>query len=179
MQTETDLRYPLGKFHRPGPLGDEQRREFTGDIEKLPARLREAVKNLAPAQIETPYRPGGWTVRQLVHHVADSHMNAYVRLKLTLTEDQPTIKPYAEAKWAELKDSKAEPVEVSLALLDNLHRRWVTVLRAMTPGEFSRNMRHPDWEKPMSLDDALALYAWHGKHHVAHITSLREREGWR
>jgi uncharacterized damage-inducible protein DinB len=179
MQTETDLRYPIGKFHKPDPLNDGQRREFIGDIERLPARIRGAVKGLKPEQLDTAYRPGGWTVRQLVHHVADSHMNAYVRLKLTLTEEEPLIKPYFEAKWAELEDAKTEAPEVSLALLDNLHKRWVAVLRSMSPAEFSRNMRHPEWTKPMSLDDSLALYAWHGKHHVAHITSLREREGWK
>jgi uncharacterized damage-inducible protein DinB len=178
MQTETDLRYPIGKFHRHGELTDELRHRYIENIERLPERLREAVKGLTPAQLETPYRPGGWTVRQLVHHVADSHMNAYVRLKLTLTEDEPLIKPYFEAKWAELHDSKTMPVDVSLNLLDGLHQRWVDVLRSMTPGEFSRNMRHPEWSKPMALDDALALYAWHGKHHVAHITELRRREGW-
>ena len=179
MQTETDLRYPIGKFQRPGSLSEAQRRESVVDVEKLPARIREAVKGLKAGQLDTPYRPGGWTVRQLVHHVADSHMNAYVRLKLTLTEEEPLIKPYLEAKWAELPDSRTEPVEVSLALLDNLHQRWTTTLRAMSPAEFSRQMRHPEWTKPMSLDDTLALYAWHSKHHVAHITSLREREGWK
>jgi uncharacterized damage-inducible protein DinB len=178
MQTEADLRYPIGKFHRHGELTEELRHRYIDDIERLPARLREAVKGLTQAQLDTPYRPGGWTVRQLVHHIADSHMNAYVRLKLALTEDAPLIKPYLEAKWAELKDAKTLPVEVSLNLLDSLHQRWVTVLRSMAPAEFARTMRHPDWAEPMSLDDGLALYAWHGKHHQAHITELRRREGW-
>jgi uncharacterized damage-inducible protein DinB len=178
MQTEADLRYPIGKFHRHGELTEDLRHRYIDDIERLPARLREAVKGLTQAQLDTPYRPGGWTVRQLVHHIADSHMNAYVRLKLALTEDAPLIKPYLEAKWAELKDAKTLPVEVSLNLLDSLHQRWVTVLRSMTPPEFARTMRHPDWAEPMSLDDGLALYAWHGKHHQAHITELRRREGW-
>jgi uncharacterized damage-inducible protein DinB len=178
MQTETDLRYPIGKFHRHGELTEELRHRYIDDIERLPARLREAVKGLTQAQLDTPYRPGGWTVRQLVHHIADSHMNAYVRLKLALTEDSPLIKPYLEAKWAELKDAKILPVDVSLNLLDSLHQRWVSVLRSMTPAEFARTMRHPEWTEPMSLDDGLALYAWHGKHHVAHITELRRREGW-
>jgi uncharacterized damage-inducible protein DinB len=178
MQTETDLRYPIGKFHRHGELTEELRHRYIDDIERLPARLREAVKGLTQAQLDTPYRPGGWTVRQLVHHIADSHMNAYVRLKLALTEDSPLIKPYLEAKWAELKDAKTLPVDVSLNLLDSLHQRWVSVLRSMTPAEFARTMRHPEWTEPMSLDDGLALYAWHGKHHVAHITELRRREGW-
>jgi uncharacterized damage-inducible protein DinB len=178
MQTETDLRYPIGKFHRHGELTEDLRHRYIDDIERLPGRLREAVKGLTPAQLDTPYRPGGWTVRQLVHHIADSHMNAYVRLKLALTEDAPLIKPYLEAKWAELHDSKTLPVDVSLNLLDSLHQRWVDVLRSMKPAEFSRTMRHPEWTEPMSLDDGLALYAWHGKHHVAHITELRRREGW-
>jgi uncharacterized damage-inducible protein DinB len=178
MQTETDLRYPIGKFHRHGTLTEELRRHYIADIERLPGRMCEGVNGLSQQQLDTPYRPGGWTVRQLVHHVADSHMNAYVRLKLALTEDEPLIKPYFEAKWAELHDSKTEPVEVSLNLLDSLHRRWVDVLRSMTPADFSRVMRHPEWPEPMSLDDQLTLYAWHGKHHLAHITELRRREGW-
>lgn len=177
MQTETDLRYPIGKFHRHGELTEELRHRYIDDIERLPGRLREGVKGLTEAQLDTPYRPGGWTVRQLVHHLADSHMNAYVRLKLALTEDAPLIKPYLEAKWAELHDSKL-PVDVSLNLLDSLHRRWLDVLRSMKPAEFLRTMRHPEWADPMSLDDALTLYAWHGKHHLAHITELRRREGW-
>jgi hypothetical protein len=179
MQTETDLRYPIGKFQRPEALSDEQRRGCIVDIEKLPSLLREAVKGLKAEQLNTAYRPGGWTLQQLVHHVADSHMNAYVRLKLTLTENEPLIKPYAEAKWAELQDSKMEPIETSLALLGSLHRRWIATLRSLGAAEWSRVMRHPEWSKPMSLDDMTALYAWHGKHHVAHITSLREREGWK
>jgi uncharacterized damage-inducible protein DinB len=177
MQTETDLQYPIGKFHRHGELTDELRHGYIEHVERLPERMRGAVNDLNDRQLDTPYRPGGWTVRQVVHHVADSHMNAYVRFKLTLTEDAPQIKPYAEAKWAELPDSKLG-VAVSLSLLDHLHHRWVTLLRAMTPAEYARTMRHPDWSKPMALDDSLALYAWHGKHHVAHVTNLRAREGW-
>jgi uncharacterized damage-inducible protein DinB len=178
MQTETDLQYPIGKFHRHGTLTDELRAKAVELIEILPLRLRDAVSGLDNRQLDTPYRPGGWTVRQVVHHVADSHMNAYTRLKLTLTEDEPQIKPYIESKWAELPDAKNEPVEVSLRLLEPLHERWVKTLRAMTPDQFSRVMRHPEWSKPMSLDDALSLYAWHGKHHTAHIAMLRQREGW-
>ena len=177
---EADLRYPLGKFQRPGAaLTADQRREFIADIEQAPARLVSALKNLKAEQLDTPYRPGGWTVRQVVHHVPDSHMNAYVRMKLALTEDEPQIKPYDEARWAELPDGKTSPIEPSLAILENLHKRWVLMLKALTPAEFSRKFRHPDWEKPMSLDDSLALYAWHGKHHVAHISALRERNAWK
>jgi uncharacterized damage-inducible protein DinB len=178
MQTETDLQYPIGKFHRHGALTDELRARYIEQIEILPGRLRDAVSGLNEKQLETPYRPGGWTVRQVVHHVADSHMNAYIRFKLTLTEDEPLIKTYLEAKWAELPDAKTEPVEVSLKLLEALHVRWVKTLRTMGPAQFARTMRHPEWSKPMSLDDSLALYAWHGKHHVAHIAMLRQREGW-
>lgn len=175
---ETDLRYPIGKFHRPGPLTDDQRAEYIAVIEDTPAKVRSAVKGLTDQQLNAPYRPDGWTVRQVVHHVPDSHMNAYVRFKLGLTENEPTIKPYEEAKWAELADAKASAIEPSLALLENLHKRWVLLLRSLGPAEWARKFRHPEWEKPMALDDQLALYAWHGRHHVAHITSLREREGW-
>jgi len=176
---EKDLRYPIGKFHRPeAALTDDQRREFIDAIEQTPVRLTAAVKNLKPEQLDTPYRPGGWTVRQLVHHVPDSHMNAYVRMKLALTEDVPTIKPYDEARWAELPDSKTA-IEPSLAILENLHKRWVLLLKSLSPADWSRKYGHPEWPKPMSLDDTLALYAWHGKHHVAHITSLCERNTWK
>ena len=177
---EADLRYPIGKFRRPEAiLTTDQRREFIDAIEQTPARLTSAVKNLKPEQLDTPYRPGGWTIRQVVHHVPDSHMNAYVRMKLALTEDLPTIKPYDEARWAELPDAKSSPIEPSLAILENLHKRWVLMLKSLSPTEWSRKFNHPDWEKPMSLDDSLALYAWHGKHHVAHVTALRERNAWK
>jgi hypothetical protein len=176
---EKDLRYPIGKFRLPeAALSDDQRREFIDAIEQTPARLSSAVKNLKPEQLDTPYRPDGWTVRQLVHHVPDSHMNAYVRMKLALTEDVPTIKPYDEARWAELADSKAT-IEPSLAILENLHKRWILLLKSLAPADFSRKYNHPDWSKPMSLDDTVALYAWHGKHHLAHITTLRERNAWK
>jgi hypothetical protein len=176
---ETDLRFPIGKYRRPtAPLTDGQRREFIEAIAATPARMSEAVKGLKPEQLDTRYRPDGWTVRQVVHHVPDSHMNAYMRFKLALTEDLPLIKPYDEAKCAELGDVRTAPIEPSLALLENLHKRWVLLLRTLGPAEWSRKFRHPEWDNPMSLDDSLALYAWHGKHHVAHITSLREREGW-
>ncbi len=177
---ESDLRFPVGKFQRPtAPLTDAQRRECIEAIAATPARMNEAVKGLRPEQLDTRYRPEGWTVRQVVHHVPDSHMNAYTRFKLALTEELPLIKPYNEAKFAELGDVQGAPIEPSLALLENLHKRWVLLLRTLGPTEWSRQFRHPEWEKPMSLDDSLALYAWHGRHHVAHITSLREREGWR
>ena len=173
----TDLRFPIGKFHYEGPPNAEQMRSFIDDIAHTPANLRAAVKGLSDAQFDTPYRDGGWTVRQVVHHVPDSHMNSYVRFKLALTEDEPMIKPYAEDRWAELADTKATPVEVSLTLLDSLHDRWVRLLRTLTPEEWKRTFRHPELG-PMTLEKTLALYAWHGRHHVAHITELHKRVSW-
>jgi len=173
----TDLRYPIGKLQYEGPPTPNQRKELILDIEQAPARLGAAVKGLSQQQLDTPYRPEGWTVRQVVHHVPDSHLNAYVRFKLALTEDEPTIKPYAEDRWARLADTQATPVEVSLALLDSLHDRWVRLLRSLQPEDWKRTFRHPELGL-VSLDKNLALYAWHGRHHVAHITSLRERNGW-
>ena len=173
----TDLRYPIGKFSYDGHLTQDQKRAFLDDIAQTPKNLRAAVQGLSAAQFDTPYRPGGWTVRQVVHHVPDSHLNSYMRFKLALTEDEPTIKPYAEDRWAELADTKATPVEVSLTLLDSLHDRWVRLLRSLTPEEWKRTFRHPDLGA-MTLEKTLALYAWHGRHHVAHITALRERSGW-
>lgn len=173
----TDLRYPIGKAETPRDLDPGQRRELISRIERTPDRLREAVAGLNAEQLDTPYRPGGWTVRQLVHHVPDSHLNAYTRVKLALTEDEPAIKTYDEGRWAELPDSRSVPVEVSLALLENLHRRWVALLRALPPAGFQKTLRHPELGQ-MTLDQVLGLYAWHGDHHVAHVTSLRQRMGW-
>jgi uncharacterized damage-inducible protein DinB len=175
---EADLRYPIGKFRRPESVSSEQRREFIAAIAEAPARLKQAVAGLKPEQLDTPYRPGGWTVRQLTHHIPDSHMNAFIRMKLALTEEVPTIKPYDEARWAELADAKA-PIEISLALLESLHQRWVLLLNSLGPADWPREYRHPEFEKPMTLDATLALYAWHGRHHVAHITALRERNAWK
>lgn len=172
-----DLRYPIGKFTYDGPLTEDQMRTFLDDIAHAPAKLRAAVQGLSDARLDTPYRPGGWTVRQVVHHVPDSHLNAYVRFKLALTEEVPTIKPYAEDRWAELPDTKATPIETSLTLLDSLHDRWARLLRSLKPEDWKRTFRHPDLGT-MSLEKTLALYAWHGRHHVAHITALRSREGW-
>lgn len=172
-----DLRYPIGKFTYDGPLTEDQMRTFLDDIAHAPAKLRTAVQGLSDARLDTPYRPGGWTVRQVVHHVPDSHLNAYVRFKLALTEEVPTIKPYAEDRWAELPDTKATPIETSLTLLDSLHDRWARLLRSLKLEDWKRTFRHPDLGT-MSLEKTLALYAWHGRHHVAHITALRSREGW-
>jgi uncharacterized damage-inducible protein DinB len=172
-----DLRYPVGKFHFEGPLSDEQKGKLIDDIAQAPANIRTAIGGLSQQQFDTPYRDGGWTVRQVVHHVPDSHLNAYTRFKLALTEDEPTIKPYAEDRWAELADTKSTPVEVSLVLLESLHERWVRLLRSLQPQDWKRTFRHPELGT-VSLEKNLALYAWHGRHHVAHITSLRERNGW-
>ena len=171
------LSYPIGKFSFPGSASSHQREQWISEIAEAPAKMRAAVAGLTPERFDTPYRPGGWSVRQVVHHVPDSHMNAYVRFKLALTEDEPTIKPYEEAAWAELADSASTPVDVSLTLLETLHDRWVRLLRSMTEADFARKFRHPQLGV-VPLDKNLALYAWHGKHHVAHITSLRQRMGW-
>ena len=173
----SDLRYPIGKFTYEGPLREEDQQQFLNDIEQAPAKLRAAVSGLSPQQLDTPYRPEGWTVRKVVHHVPDSHLNAYVRFKLALTEQEPTIKPYAEELWAELSDTRLTPVEVSLALLDSLHVRWMRLLHSLKPEDWKRTFRHPELGI-VSLEKNLALYAWHGRHHVAHVTSLRERNGW-
>jgi uncharacterized damage-inducible protein DinB len=172
-----DLRYPIGKFEMRGTVDEAQRPELIQQIAEAPARLREAVKGLTDAQLDTPYRPQGWTVRQVVHHLSDSHLNAYVRFKLAITEEEPTIKTYEEKLWSELDDARTAPIEMSLALLEALHKRWVLFLKSLTPSNFARKFRHPELGI-MNLDALLRLYAWHGRHHVAHISSLRERMGW-
>jgi DinB superfamily len=173
----TDPRYPIGKFTYEGTLSEAQKQQFLKEIEQAPERMRAAVHALTEAQLDTPYRDGGWTVRQVVHHVPDSHMNAVIRFKLALTEDEPTIKPYEEDRWAQLGDVAATPVETSLCLLECLHTRWMNVLRSMTAEQWKRTFRHPELGV-MNLERTLALYAWHGKHHVAHVTRLRESKGW-
>ena len=172
-----DLRYPIGPFKFHDAPTDENIRHAIDEIAEAPANLRAAVEGLTPEQLDTPYRPGGWTVRQVVHHVPDSHLNSYCRLKLALTEDEPVIKPYDETRWAELEDSRVTPIEVSLALLESLHKRWVMLLESVEPADFQRTFRHPDIGV-VTLAQNTCLYAWHGKHHVAHITSLRERVRW-
>jgi DinB superfamily len=173
----SDLRYPIGQFTFDGFLTEKQRNEFIDGIEQAPANLRAAVGGLSPQQLDTAYRPDGWTVRQVVHHVADSHLNSYVRFKWALTEDEPTIKPYYEDRWAELEEARSAPTEISLALLESLHKRWVLMLRSIKSEDWKRTFRHPELGL-MGLEKNLALYAWHGKHHVAHITSLRQRMKW-
>jgi uncharacterized damage-inducible protein DinB len=172
-----DLRYPVGPFSFKGTLSDAERETLIDEIAVAPERLRAAVSGLTDEQLNTEYRPEGWTVRQVVHHVPESHLNSYLRFKLALTEDEPTIKPYFEDRWARLDDALQAPVELSLNLLDSLHSRWVWFLRSLKPSDFQRTFRHPELGV-VSLDKNVALYAWHGRHHVAHITSLRDRMGW-
>jgi uncharacterized damage-inducible protein DinB len=174
---EPDLRYPIGRANRKASLPPDERRAAIDAIANTPGALRAAVSGLSEAQLDTPYRPGGWTVRQLVHHVADSHMNAYLRFRFALTEENFTVKPYNEAVWAELEDARTMPAEVSLSLLDAMHQRWVTLLRATPPAAFARELTHPE-NGPMTLDSLLGTYAWHGRHHTAHVTGLRERMAW-
>ena len=171
-----DLRYPIGEFDRNIEITSELRRDFIGDISELPANIKKAVENLTDEQLDTPYRPDGWTVRQLVHHIADSHLNSIVRFKLALTEDVPTIRPYFEDRWATLGDSSL-PIEPSLKILEGLHLRWTTLLDSMSDADFRRKLIHPD-SGEWTLEQFLGLYSWHSRHHTAHITNLRERENW-
>jgi hypothetical protein len=174
MSDTLDPRFPIGKFHRPAlPIDLATRTTYIDDIERMPSAFRAVLRGLSDAELDTPYRPGGWTVRQVVHHVPDSHMNAYIRFKLALTEDVPTIKPYAEDRWAELPDTRA-PIELSLDLLEVLHRRWVQLLRALSAPEFEKAYKHPEMGA-VPLDTALALYAWHGKHHTGHVRLVGSR----
>jgi uncharacterized damage-inducible protein DinB len=173
-----DLRYPIGQFRYQAEADQALREQWIGEIADAPGKLRAAVAGLSPQQLDTPYRQKGWTVRQVVHHLPDSHLNAYTRMKLALTEDSPVIKPYDEARWAELPDARGGPIELSLDLLESLHLRWVLLLRQLTPEHFRRRFMHPEHGRPFELQETLALYAWHGRHHVAHISSLRRRMGW-
>ena len=172
-----DLRYPVGSFEFAGTLSNGQRQTLIDQIAATPGKMRSAVEGLSDEQLNTPYRPEGWTVRQVVHHVPESHMNAYVRFKLAITEEEPTIKTYFEDRWAQLEDAKEAPVQLSLNLLDALHERWVWFLRSLKDADFQRTFRHPELGT-VSVDKNIALYAWHGRHHVAHVTSLGERMGW-
>jgi uncharacterized damage-inducible protein DinB len=173
-----DLRYPIGKFQPKPQLTDDERQALIHQLTEAPAKLRQSVSGLMEEQLDTPYRPEGWTVRQVVHHLPDSHFNAYVRMKLAMTEQQPTIKPYEQQLWAELSDAKTAPIELSLTLLESLHKRWVLFLQSLKSSDFARTLNHPE-SGVMNLDRILQLYAWHGRHHTAQITSLRERMGWK
>lgn len=173
----SDLSYPIGKFAAKPNLSQAEREELMASIELTAMQMKAAIAGLSEEQLETPYRPEGWTVRQTVHHTADSHLNMFVRYKLALTEDFPTIKPYDEKLWAELTDGRDADPNISLQLLDAVHRRWVILLRSLSDEEFARQLRHPE-AGVLSLDEMLQLYEWHGRHHIAHITSLRQRKGW-
>ena len=177
----SDLRYPIGKFEWRPAENEEQiakrREHYIGVLAKLPSQMRAVVRGLNPEQLDTPYRPEGWSVRQVVHHVPESHMNAYIRFKLALTEAEPHIKNYDQAEWAKLPDSHITPPEVSLQLLAALHSRWVDLLQSMRPSDFERTLYHPE-HGVLILEQMLAMYAWHCEHHLTHIISLRERMGW-
>jgi hypothetical protein len=172
-----DLRYPVGEFQFPESVTAPELATFIDQIAETPGHMRTAVAGLSDSQLDTPYRPGGWTVRQLAHHVPDSHINSYTRFRLALTEDEPVIKPYEEARWAELADARTLPIEPSLVLLESLHARWVPLLRSLSEPEWKRTFRHPELGL-VRLEQNAALYAWHGRHHVAHITALRKRLTW-
>ncbi len=172
-----DLRYPIGKYTEQ-PFSEKQLQLWLIDIKFLPQHLENAILNLDEGQLNTPYRSGGWTVKQLVHHVADSHMNAYIRFKLGLTEDNPIIKTYDEAAWADLSDTKNLPINISLTILHALHARWMEILEAIATEDWKRTVYHPEHKKNITLWDLLGMYAWHSRHHTAHITALRERMKW-
>ena len=177
MTSSEDLRYPIGKFEVPDSISPEQIVGWIADMETLPGDLRKLTGDMSRVQLDTPYRDGGWTVRQVIHHIPDSHLNSYVRFKLALTEDRPTIKPYDEARWAKLPDYYRVSVQVSLDLLDSLHQRWCPLLRSLTPKQLKLEFQHPE-VGAVPLDVNIALYAWHGRHHMAHIEHLALRSGW-
>jgi uncharacterized damage-inducible protein DinB len=173
----SDLRYPIGQFPSNAPINAQDRREYLVQMKETPDRLQAACENLSPSQLDTQYRPGGWTVRQVIHHLADSHLNWYVRTKLALTEDEPLIKPFDEKLWAELQDARTGPIQTSLFLLDGLHKRWVQIFVSLGPLDWFRNMIHPE-RGALTLDAILPMIAWHGRHHTAQITELRKRMDW-
>lgn len=174
---QKDPRYPIGRFDHSIKVTKELRSDFIKTIESFPYLLRKEVENLSDEQLNTPYREGGWTIRQVVHHLPDSHLNSYVRFKLALTEDNPKVKTYEEHLWAELKDTFETPIEVSLNLLEALHKRWGVLLKSLSDEQFERTFQHPEWGE-ITLTKTLALYAWHSKHHLAHITELKKQMGW-
>lgn len=171
-----DLRFPIGKYEKGKPISSEQRKQLISEVAELPKKLREAVENLTDEQLDTAYRPDGWTIRQVVHHVGDSHMNSFIRFKLALSEENPTIRPYEEDLWAQTAEYKL-PVEVSLKLIDSVHERWTTLLESMSDEDFARTLNHPA-TGAWTLEDSLGLYSWHGKHHTAHVNNLKQRNGW-
>ena len=174
-----EMKFPIGQFKMPDLVTPEIIGKYITDIESFPKRLRAEVENLTDEQLDTPYRPDGWTIRQVVNHCADSHMNGLARLKLALTEDKPTIKPYFENRWAELADSKTIPIEPALLILDGLHNRWAILLKALSEDDLKRIYIHPEHGKEFRLEESIGLYAWHCNHHLAHITELKKRKNWR
>lgn len=177
IQSES-LKYPIGKFHWPESVTHEQAQNWIEEIERLPAKLRELVEGLSDDQLDTPYRPGGWTVRQVIHHIPDSHVNGYIRFKWTLTENKPVIKAYNEQEWAKLFDSQTAPIAHSLDFLEILHIKWVYLLRGLTKDQLERTFIHPETNKEVPLSIIIGLYTWHGEHHYMHVRCLLEREGW-
>src|SRR5580698_7127231 len=178
MPTLEELQYPIGRFDWTGRTTQSDRSEWLQIIANTPSSLRAAIAGLTPEQLDVPYRDGGWTIRQVVHHYADDHMNSYIRFKLALTEDAPTIKAYSEPLWGELPDARMGPIEPSLALLTALHQRWIAAWKALAPSDWMRTFIHPRSGKAISLDGLAAIYAWHGRHHVAQVRALRTRSGW-
>ncbi len=178
MEELEKLRFPIGKYMHPESIDRKRVDEWITGIEELPAQINEAVIGLSDAQLDTPYRPEGWTIRQVVHHLVDSHINAYIRFKLSLTEDNPTIRPYFEDRWAEAQEAKHGPVSYSLGMLHFLHERWTAVLKNMTEEDFERTIFHPEHQKTFKMNFMLGMYSWHGQHHLAHITETVKREGW-
>lgn len=176
--TEDIMRFPIGKYASPTEFTNEIRADFISTLRALPLNLRLAVHKLGDEQLDTPYRDGGWTIRQVVHHVADSHINAYVRFRLALTEDNPTIKPYEESLWAELSDAKSGDVQTSLMLIEALHNRWCSLLESLTEQDWKRTFHHPVSQRNSTIENALGMYAWHSRHHTAHITECRKRNNW-
>jgi len=174
---EKDPKYPIGKYEAQ-PFSESRKKKWIADIQFLPNELEQAIENLDEAQLQTPYRDGGWTVHQLVHHLADSHMNSFIRFKLALTEDNPTIKPYEENAWSEMADVTKEPINVSITLLYALHKRWLTLLQNMSDADFEKTLFNPQRRGQLTLWEMLGIYAWHGKHHVEHIKTLKENKGW-
>lgn len=172
------LKYPIGKFQAKAEINEDDIRQWIAEIVELPQRLQKAVAGLNDAQLDTPYRPGGWTLRQVVHHLVDSHMNAYIRFKLAVTEENPHIRPYEESLWAECEDGKFAPIAPSLLLLDALHQRWVVFLQTLKFSDFERSYFHPEHQKSFTLGFALGLYAWHSAHHLAHITQTQKQHNW-
>ena len=175
---DQDLRFPIGEFEAPDVIDDAQVEAWIDDIERLPGQLRALVELFDETKLNTVYRPGGWTVAQVVHHIADSHLNSYTRFKLALTEDKPAIRPYDEAAWGELPEASDSDIGDSLDLIDALHRRWVKMLRSMEPAEWDREFFHPEGQVTIPLRTNVGIYSWHGRHHFAHISTLAEREGW-